>query len=73
MVECLITVETEEKKAMCATCKAALKAINRNDDNCPILMEKMRFDLFSHYMSMEKVRTWEYIYLKPDMEVSAMH
>ena len=39
---------------MCATCKSGLKGINRNGDNCPILLEKMIFNLFSHYMSMKK-------------------
>ena len=54
MVERLITEEAEGKKSMCATCKAVLKAIHRDDDNCPILLEKMTFNLFSHYMSMKK-------------------
>ena len=51
MVERLITAEAEGKKAIRATCKYAISAINRNDDNCHILMEKMTFILFSHYMS----------------------
>ena len=54
MVECLIATEYEGKKAMHATCKDAIKAINRNDNNCPILLEKMTFNLFYHYMSMKK-------------------
>ena len=41
---------------MRATCKDALKAINRNDDNFPILLEKMTFNLFSHYKSMKKIK-----------------
>ena len=56
MVERLITSEDEQKKAMQATCKYLIKAINRNDDNCPILMEKITFDLFSHYTSMKKIK-----------------
>ena len=54
MVERLVTVEAEGRKLMCDTCKAALKAINRNDDNCPIVLEKLTFNIFSHYMSMKK-------------------
>ena len=54
MGERLITDEDEVKKAIRATCKDALKAINRNDDNCPILLEKMTFNLFSHYIPMRK-------------------
>ena len=54
MVERLVTAEAEGRKAMHATCKDAINAINRNDDNCPILLNKMTFDLFSHCMSMKK-------------------
>ena len=39
---------------MRATCKDTINAINRNDDNCPIILEKMTFNLFYHYMSIEK-------------------
>ena len=53
MVESLITAEAEGKKAIRATYKAALKAINRNDDNCPILMEKTKLNILSQYMSMK--------------------
>ena len=38
MVKCLITAEAEGKKAMCATCKDALNAMNRNYDNCHIIL-----------------------------------
>ena len=54
MIERLITIEAEGKKAIRATCKSALKEISINYDNCPILLEKMTFNLFSHYMSMKK-------------------
>ena len=54
MVEHLITSEAEGKKAMRATCKYVINAMNRNDDECPILMAKMTFNIFSHYMLMEK-------------------
>ena len=73
MVKCLITAKAEGKKAMCATCKDALNAMNRNFDNCHIILENMTFNVFSHYMSMKKVRTQECIYLLPDMEVSIVH
>ena len=69
MVERLVTAKDEGRKAMRATCKDALNAFNRNDDNCTILLKKMTFNLFSHYMSMKKVRTLECIYLPPDREV----
>ena len=54
MVERLITDEDEGKKAIHTTCKAAFKAIKRNDDNCPILLTKITFNIFSCYMSMKK-------------------
>ena len=54
MVEGLITVEAEGKKAMRATCKYVLKVINTNDDNFPILLAKMTFNLFYHYKSIKK-------------------
>ena len=60
--------EAEGKKAMCSTFKYELKAINRNDDNCHILLGKMTFNLFYHYMSIKIVRTQVCIYLPPDME-----
>ena len=39
MVERLITINAEGKKSMRATCEATLKAINRYDDNCPIIQK----------------------------------
>ena len=40
MVESLITAKAEGKKAIHDTYKSDLSAINRIDDNCPILLEK---------------------------------
>ena len=54
MVECLITDEAEWKKAMSATYKDELNAMNRNDENCPILLAKMTLNIFSHYISIKK-------------------
>ena len=54
MVERPINAKAEGKKAMRAACKYALNAMCRNDDNCPILLEKMTFNIFSHYMSMKE-------------------
>ena len=39
---------------MCDTCKASLEKFNRSDDNCPIVLEKLTFNVFSHYMSTKK-------------------
>ena len=54
MVECINTAEAEGKKAIRATCKYVLNAMNRSDDNCPILLAKMTFNLFYHYKSIKK-------------------
>ena len=35
---------------MCATCKADLEEVNRSYNNCPIVLEKLTFNVFSHYM-----------------------
>ena len=71
--ERLITVKAEGKKEMCATCKYAIKEISINDDNCPIILEKMTLNTFSHYTSMKEVITRECIYLPEAMEVYVAH
>ena len=76
IVERLITSEAEGKKAMRATCKDSLKAINRNNDNCPILMEKITFNLFSNYMSIKKGKnSGVYIYATSyrDIHIALTH
>ena len=52
MVELVVTAESKGRKAMRATCKDALNAINRNDDNYPILLKNMTFNIFSHFIHM---------------------
>ena len=54
MVERLNAAEEKGRKEMRASCKAALNAMNKSDDNCPIVLEKMTFNLFSDYMSTKK-------------------
>ena len=39
---------------MCANCKAALEEVNKRDDNCPIVLDKMTSNVFSHYMTTKK-------------------
>ena len=39
---------------MCATCKAAQEEVKKSDDNCPIVLEKLTFNVFSRYMSTKK-------------------
>ena len=51
MVERLIAAEEKGKKETRANCKAALEEVNKSDENCPIVLEKMTLNVFSHYMS----------------------
>ena len=39
---------------MCGTCKAYLGEVNKSDNNCPIVLKKITFNIFSHYMSTKK-------------------
>ena len=48
MVERLISANEKGKKEMRANCKADMKEVNKSDDNCPIELEKMIFNIFSH-------------------------
>ena len=54
MVERLIAAQDKGKKETRATCKAALEEVNRTDNNFPIFLEKLTFNVFSHYMSTKK-------------------
>ena len=39
---------------MRATCKDALEEVNKSNKNCPIVLEKMTFNGFTHYMPTKK-------------------
>ena len=56
MVERLNEVEDNGRKVMREICKEALKAINRSDDNCTIVLVKMTFNIFSHYIQPRKAK-----------------
>ena len=51
MVERLIASEDKAEKEKRDTCKVALEDTSRNNNNCPIVLEKMTFNIFSDYMS----------------------
>ena len=42
-------------------CHKALDDINKADDNCPILLNKLTFNLFSHYLTKHKNKKGEYL------------
>ena len=54
MVERLHVAAQSGKKEVRAVCKAALKAVNRSDDNCPLVLEKMTFNIFSQYVNQKE-------------------
>ena len=54
MLERLIPDKGKGKKQMCATCKATLEEVNKSDNNCSIVLDKITFNIFSHYMSTKK-------------------
>ena len=54
MVERIIYAKEKRKKETRVSCKYALEEVNRSDDNYPIVLEKLTFNVFSHYMSTKK-------------------
>ena len=44
-----------------AVCKAALESINKVDKNCPIVLSKISFNLFSHYVTTRKTSKGDYL------------
>ena len=48
MVECLVYTNEKGKKEASGTCKYALEEVKKSDDNRPIGLDKMTFNLFSH-------------------------
>ena len=57
MVEQPIATEEKCKKETCAACKSALEEVNKNNNNnnnCLIVVDKITFNVFSHYMSTKK-------------------
>ena len=54
MVERLISAKEKGNKETRATCKAALEEVNRSNYNCPIVIEKLKLNVFSHCMSTKK-------------------
>ena len=58
MVERLLATKEKEKKEMNATCKSALEEFNKINDNFPIVLEKVTFNVFSHHMSTKKSKKY---------------
>ena len=58
MVERLIAAEEKEKKETSATCEDSLEELNISSDNFPIVIEKLTFNVFPHYMSTKKSKKY---------------
>ena len=54
MVERRIASNEKGNKETCDTCKSALEEVNSSNYNWPIVIEKLTFNVFSHYMSTKK-------------------
>ena len=58
-MEHLIAAEENGNKLTPCTCKAALEEVNKSDDNCPIVLKKITFDVFSQYVSTKNSKQYE--------------
>ena len=54
MMERLIATEEKGNKEKRDTCKSALEDINRSNKKCPIVIQKMTFNIFSDYIPNKK-------------------
>jgi hypothetical protein len=56
------TAGTRRKRpAIREVCRKALDNINTVDNNCPVMLEKLTFNLFSHYLSTRRNKKGEYL------------
>ena len=51
----------KNRPAARAACKEALMNINKVDDNCPIILKKLTFNLFSHYLTTRRNKKGDYL------------
>ena len=49
------------RPAVRAECRKAIDNINKADQNCPILLNKLTFNVFSHYITTRKNKKGEYL------------
>ena len=47
---------TQQRKHLRAVCKEALANVNKIDNNCPIILEKITFNVFSHFLTTRRNR-----------------
>lgn len=45
-----------KRRALRAECRSLLEAVNKDDHNSPIVLEKLTFNVFSHYLTTRKNR-----------------
>ena len=49
------------RPAVRAECRKALDEISKADKNCPILLNKLTFNIFSHYITTRKNKNGDYL------------
>ena len=52
---------TRSRPAARLVCKQVLDNMNKVDNNCPIVLNKLTFNLFSHYLTTRKNKKGEYL------------
>ena len=62
MVDSLIYAKQKGNKETRDTCKSYMKEVNRSNNNCPVVLEKLILNIFSHYMSTKNSKnSWGYL------------
>ena len=64
--ENMILAEKEDegknvKRTMRAVCKKALEGIRKGASNCPLILSKLTFNVFSHYLTTRKNKKGKYL------------
>ena len=67
MVERIIDDEEKGKKETRTTCKAALGEVSKSYYNSPIVLEKMTFNVFFHYIPTKKSKKYRGTSLLPTL------
>ena len=49
------------ERDMRKVCKIALNAVEKGADNCPILLQKLTFNIFSHYLATRRTLKQKYL------------
>ena len=53
--------EKDIKRTMRAVCKNALEGVRKGASNCPVILSKLTFNVFSHYLTTRKNKKGKYL------------